>query len=124
MHALQGRRHPRLFAGCGSVSTGPKAKLPGGRVWGSLKAQTKYQRQYVPKSTATIAQRQRIVAALKRAPKTSHDLRCLGVYQPSARIKELRERHGLDIRTSRVDLYDRDGYLHPRCALYTLVGTT
>src|SRR5690625_2925193 len=67
-------------------------------------------------STATEAQRQRILNALRNSPKTSYDLRRMGCYQAPARIIELR-RMGYDIRTELVDLYDRDGYLHPRCAL-------
>jgi hypothetical protein len=29
---------------------------------------------------------------------------------------------GYDIRTEFVTLYDRDGYMHPRCARYHLMG--
>ena len=76
-------------------------------------------RQYSPKSTATEAQRQRILEALRIGPKTSYQLRRLGIYQQSTRIFELR-RMGYDIRTELVDLHDRDGYLHPRCARYHL----
>lgn len=73
------------------------------------------------KSTATEAQRQRILDALRTGPKTSYDLRRMGCYQCQARILELR-RMGHDIRTELVNLYDRDGYLHPRCARYHLEG--
>lgn len=73
------------------------------------------------KSTASEAQRQRILNALRTGPKTSYDLRRLGCYQAPARIIELR-RMGFDIETELVDLYDRDGYLHPRCALYHLIN--
>lgn len=73
------------------------------------------------KSTVIAAQRKRILAALKRSPKTSYDLRRLGIYQPGARIKELRDQHDLQITTQLVTLWDQDGYMHPRCALYTLV---
>jgi hypothetical protein len=75
--------------------------------------------QYSPKSTAAEAQRERILHALRIAPRTSYDLRRLGCYQAPARIIELRRR-GFDIRTELVDLYDIDGYLHPRCARYHL----
>ncbi len=71
------------------------------------------------KSPAVEAQRARILAALKHGPKTSHQLRCAGIYQVSARIKELREM-GYRIHTHRVNLVDSDGYWHPRCALYSL----
>lgn len=71
------------------------------------------------KATASEAQRQRIIDALRTGPKTSYELRRIGCYQAPARIIELR-RMGYDIRTELVDLYDRDGYLHPRCARYHL----
>lgn len=72
------------------------------------------------RSTASEAQRARIIDALRSGPKTSHDLRCLGCYQAPARIKELRDRYGFDIRTERVTLYDRDGYMHRGAARYHL----
>lgn len=72
------------------------------------------------KSTAKEAQRERIIEALKLRPQTSYDLRRLGIYQAPARIKELRDKFGFSITTSLVTVVDRDGYLHPRCALYTL----
>lgn len=79
------------------------------------------QRQYSSKSTATEAQRVRILDALRISPKTTYDLRRMGCYQAPARIIELR-RMGYDIETELVALYDRDGYLHPRCARYHLRG--
>lgn len=78
------------------------------------------QRNSKARSTASEAQRARIIAALRSGPKTSHDLRCLGCYQAPARIKELRDRYGFDIRTERVTLYDRDGYMHRGAARYHL----
>lgn len=77
------------------------------------------QRQYSRKSTATEAQRLRILEALRIGPKTSYDLRRMGCYQAPARIIELR-RMGYEIETELVTLYDRDGYMHPRCARYHL----
>ncbi|WP_420375352.1 helix-turn-helix domain-containing protein [Pollutimonas sp. H1-120] len=73
------------------------------------------------KSTASEAQRQRILDALRVGPKTSYDLRRIGCYQTPTRILELR-RMGYAIRTEFVTLYDRDGYMHPRCARYHLAG--
>ena len=78
--------------------------------------------KFSDKSTATEAQRQRVVEALRRRPHTSYDLRRLGIYQAPARIKELRDRMGYVITTDLVTLVDRDGYHHARCALYTLVS--
>jgi hypothetical protein len=78
--------------------------------------------KFTSKSTSTEAQRHRIIAALRRGPKTSYDLRCLGCYQAPARVKELRDRFGFNISTERVTLCDHDGYTHPRAALYTLIS--
>jgi hypothetical protein len=74
------------------------------------------------RSTSTAAQRARVLAALRDGPKTTHDLRCLGIYQAPARVKELRDVLGYTIETTRVTLVDRDGYSHPRAGLYTLTG--
>lgn len=73
------------------------------------------------RSTSTEAQERRIIAALRRAPKTTDDLRALGVYQVSARIHHLR---ALDygILTELFDGYAADGYSHRRMARYTLVS--
>ncbi len=46
------------------------------------------------KSTATEAQRKRVIEALRLRPQTSYDLRRLGIYQAPARVKELRDRAG------------------------------
>lgn len=72
------------------------------------------------KSIAVKAQQQRVIDALRESPKTTYDLRRLGIYYAPARVNELR-RAGYDIHTELVDLYDRDGYLHPRCARYHLL---
>lgn len=74
------------------------------------------------KSTATEAQRERIVEALRIRPHTSYDLRRLGIYQAPARVKELRDRFGYGITTDPVVIVDRDGYRHARVALYTLIS--
>ena len=73
------------------------------------------------KSTATEAQRHRIIEALRLRPQTSYDLRRLGIYQAPTRIKELRDR-GYHITTDPVVVVDRDGYHHARVALYSLVS--
>lgn len=77
--------------------------------------------QFSSATTAAEAQRQRALDALRAGPKTSHDLRRLGIYQCPARIKELRDRFGHNIVTERVSLIDADGYPHKGCALYTLL---
>lgn len=80
------------------------------------------QRNFKARNTSVEAQRERIIAALRERPQTSYDLRCLGIYQAPARIKELRDRFGYDIRTETVTLYDRDGFIHPNAARYHLDG--
>ncbi len=79
-------------------------------------------REFTAKSTHSEAQRQRILNALRMRPQTSYDLRRIGCYQAPARVKELRDRFGYVINTDRVTLVDRDGYMHPRAALYSLVS--
>ncbi len=76
--------------------------------------------KFSAKSSATEAQHQRILESLRLRPHTSHELRCLGIYQVATRIKELRA-IGFNIQTHRVNLVDHDGFWHPRCALYSLI---
>ncbi|WP_296727770.1 helix-turn-helix domain-containing protein [Variovorax sp.] len=71
------------------------------------------------RATDTKAQFLRILAALRLGPKTTDDLRALGIYQVSARIFELRAL-GYSIRTSFLTAHSREGYRHQRMALYTL----
>lgn len=101
--------------------TPQKAKAPTVGAVGALK-KTQKQLQFSPKSTATEAQRQRVITALRIRPHTSYELRRLGVYQAPARIKELRDCFGFNIATDLITLVDRDGYWHARCALYSLVS--
>lgn len=102
-------------------STPEKAKAPAVAAAGALRT-TQSGREFSAKSTATEAQRARIIEALRSGPKTSYDLRRLGCYQAPARIKELRDHLGYRIETIRVTLVDRDGYRHPRAALYKLLS--
>ncbi|CAN7259634.1 hypothetical protein LJR130_001063 [Variovorax sp. LjRoot130] len=74
------------------------------------------------KSTGTEAQHRRIIAALRLGPKTTDDLRALGVYQVSARIHALRHRRGHDIDKVQFSGQAADGYSHARMARYTLVA--
>lgn len=59
-----------------------------------------------------------VVKALLSGPKTTDDLRILGVFSPAPRISELRE-SGLDIKTTWIRKYDRDGYQR-RMGMYHL----
>lgn len=74
------------------------------------------------RSTATEAQRARILTMLRNGEKTTFDFRRAGVMQSSTRIFELRAR-GYSIPTvARRDLFDADGYRHTRVAVYALVA--
>jgi len=72
-------------------------------------------------STATAAQRVRIVEMLRTGEKSTFDFRKVGVMQTSTRIHELRAM-GYSIMTTRRDLFDANGYRHDRVAIYALVG--
>lgn len=100
-----------------------KAMAPTVSAVGAIRKSQK-QLKFSPKSTATEAQRDRILRALAIRPQTSYDLRRIGCYQSAARIKELRDRFGHHITTDSITLVDRDGFWHARCALYTLVTAT
>lgn len=103
------------------MSNPNKAKAPH-RANGQGLQETKIKpSQYTLRSTATEAQRMRILEALRTGPKTSYDLRRMGCYQCPTRVLELR-RMGYQIHTERVTLYDRDGYAHRGAARYHLAG--
>lgn len=79
------------------------------------------QRQFTAKSTATEAQYDRIVKMLRPANRSTIELRKGGVMMPAARIKEMNDRHGyVIVRIELRDLWDEDGFLHPRVAVYEL----
>lgn len=79
------------------------------------------ERGFNSKSTVTAAQYVTILTLLAIRPHNTEELRRQGVYQVSARVKELRMM-GHDIRTARINLWDRDGFLHRGVALYSLHG--
>lgn len=71
-------------------------------------------------STATTAQRNRMVLMLQAGEKSTFDFRRAGIMQSSTRVFELRAL-GHDIRTvSRRDMFDTEGLLHKRVAVYAL----
>lgn len=77
----------------------------------------------VLKSTATAAQYARVLQLLRIGKRSTIELRKHGVIAPAARIKELKDRYGYDIPTvQRVDLWDEEGFVHPRVAVYELHG--
>lgn len=72
-------------------------------------------------SMAAEDQRARALEALRSGPKTSNDLRRVGLYQAPTRIFELRER-GYEITSDPVTVIDADGFPHSGVALYTLIS--
>lgn len=72
------------------------------------------------RSTSTEAQRAKLLAMLKVKPQTTIELRDSGIMMPAARVFELK-RIGHIIRREIITQYDANGYLHPRCARYSLV---
>ena len=81
-------------------------------------------RKYSRMSTATAAQYERIAMLLSSGPKNTIELRRDGIMMPAARIKEMNDRHGFDIPTiDRINVFDSEGYRHPRVAVYELVNS-
>lgn len=73
-------------------------------------------------SSASEAQRRRMLEMLRTGPKTTLDFRLFGVMQSQTRIFELRAR-GYSLPTiGRVTVYDDQGYPHHGVALYELVA--
>ena len=73
------------------------------------------------KSTSTNAQHTRIVEALREGPKTTCELRAIGIFQTSARIFGLRAL-GYDIHTTLFNGLAADGLNHERMARYSLLS--
>lgn len=67
------------------------------------------------------AQSNLVLETLKLSPKTTYDLRRMGIFQAPTRVFELKAM-GYPIQTSRVRVIDQDGYPHDGVALYTLEG--
>lgn len=76
---------------------------------GPFEKNTTNGRKFSKKSTATEAQYERILTALRQGPQTSCALRLLGCYQAPARVKELRHKFGFNIETELIRLYDHEG---------------
>jgi len=74
------------------------------------------------KSTATEAQRRRILDMLRTGPKTTLDFRRAGIMQSQTRVHELRK-SGYDLPTTgRVSVADEEGYMHAGVAVYELLA--
>ena len=72
-------------------------------------------------STATFAQYARIITMLRQGERSTIELRRAGVIHPAMRIKELNEKFGFQIpRVDLRNLWDEEGYMHKRIAIYAL----
>ena len=73
-------------------------------------------------NASAYAQRKRMLDALQKlgAVNTLYARDRLNIMAPAPRIKELREQ-GYQIRTDRIRITDRDGYVHDNVALYVLI---
>ena len=72
------------------------------------------------RSTATPAQEQRLLSALRRRTRISTDmLRRIGIFCPASRVYSLRCK-GYVISTQLIDSYDLEGFMHVRMAWYRL----
>jgi len=79
-------------------------------------------RKFSAKSTATEAQYERIDRMLSTGEKNTFEFRKAGIMAPAARIKEMNDKLGYYIPTiDQRDLYDDEGYCHPRVAVYELI---
>jgi len=104
-----------------TLEKGRHMKTPDSTITAESSAPNK--RKFSAKSTATAAQYERIAAELRPGQKSTIDLRLAGIMMPAARIKEMNERLGFNIvRIDLRDLYDEQGFLHPRVAIYELVS--
>ena len=79
-------------------------------------------RKYGLKSTATEAQYERIERMLTTGAKNTFQFRKAGIMSPASRIKEMNDKLGYYIPTiDQRDIYDDEGYCHPRVAVYELI---
>lgn len=82
----------------------------------------KPKRNYSRKSTATEAQYDRIDRMLSTGEKNTFQFRKAGIMSPATRVKEMNDRLGYYIPTiAQRDIYDEEGYLHKRVAVYELI---
>ena len=73
-------------------------------------------------STATGAQRHRAVAMLRTSEQSTFDFRRAGIMQSGTRIFELRALGYVIPTVARRNMYDAEGALHRRVAVYALVS--
>lgn len=97
-----------------------KEKAPTVAPVGALKT-GQSERKFNPKSTQTEAQYERIRNMLRTGTRSTFDFRKAGIMAPAARIKEMNGK-GYYIPTVALrDLWDDEGYCHPRVAVYELI---
>ncbi len=77
--------------------------------------------KYSSRSTATVAQIERLVDLLRIRSRHTHELRKLGISHPAGRIKNLTD-DGYVISSDRINTVDSDGFTHVRVALYSLIS--
>ncbi|CAG2136154.1 helix-turn-helix domain-containing protein [Cupriavidus numazuensis] len=65
------------------------------------------------------AQRKRVLEHLRSSPKTTYNLRALGISHPAARVRELLAL-GYRILVERITAVDSDGFIHHGVARYSL----
>jgi hypothetical protein len=97
-----------------------KAKAPTVAAEGALR-EAQSRTQYSPRSTATEAQIERLVAMLRIRPRHTHELRRDGISHPAGRVLDLTKR-GYLITADRVTTVDSDGFRHVGVARYSLVS--
>lgn len=98
-------------------------KAPGAVNTEGFAKNSKGRHKSIAKSTATTVQYATVIKLLRASRKNTMELRRSGVMMPAARIKELNDKHGYSIATAdRQNLFDEQGFLHPRVAVYELVN--
>lgn len=102
------------------MTTQEKTPTGGNQTGASQDIDSGHQCSRSRRSTATAAQEERILEALRAGPKTTDDLRAIGIFQVSARVFGLRAR-GYDVRTELFNGIGADKCWHLKMARYTLV---
>lgn len=78
-------------------------------------------RKFSRKSTATIAQINKLRGLLRRRPHHTYELRKQGISHPAGRVNDL-EDMGCVIDSHRITTVDSDGFTHIGVALYSLIS--
>jgi hypothetical protein len=78
-------------------------------------------RKYSRKSTATIAQTNKLRGLLRLRPHHTYELRKQGISHPAGRVNDL-EDMGCVIDSDRITTVDGDGFSHVGVAIYTLIS--